>query len=132
MGSWGLGARTAHGFSMAGSYAIMNEETWPVRPTERKTLKPLDERPDEKVSVIIQLKIKAGGRLSLLPGRQFPGLLSCSCSGSDGLPWGRDRSERRVAGSKPAPSRDRLFDSSHSDWCEIPQCGFDMHFSDNE
>lgn len=47
-----------------------------VRPTERKTLKPLDERPDEKVSVIIQLKIKAGGRLSLLPGRQFPGLLS--------------------------------------------------------
>lgn len=85
MGSWGLGAGSAHGFSMAGSYAIMNEETWPVRPTERKTLKPLDERPDEKVSVIIQLKIKASGRLSLLPGRQFTGLLSCSCSGSDGL-----------------------------------------------
>ena len=27
----------------------------------------------------------------------------------------------------------RLFESSHSDWCEIiPQCGFDLHFSDNE
>ena len=27
----------------------------------------------------------------------------------------------------------RLFDSSHSDWCEmVPHCGFDMHFSDNE
>lgn len=64
---------------------IMNGETWPVRPTERKTLKPLDERPDEKVSVIIQLKIKASGRLSFLPGRQFSGLLSRSYSGSDGL-----------------------------------------------
>lgn len=64
---------------------IMNGETWPVRPTERKTLKPLDERPDEKVSVIIQLKIKASGRLSFLPGRQFTGLLSCRYSGSDGL-----------------------------------------------
>lgn len=50
---------------------IMNGETWPVRPTERKTLKPPDERPDEKVSVIIQLKIKASGRLSFLPGRQL-------------------------------------------------------------
>lgn len=45
---------------------ITNGETWPVRLTERKTLKPLDERPDEKVSVIIQLKIKASGRLSFL------------------------------------------------------------------
>jgi len=27
----------------------------------------------------------------------------------------------------------RLFDSSHSDWHEmVPQCGFDLHFSDNE
>ena len=27
----------------------------------------------------------------------------------------------------------RLFDSSHSDWCEmVPHCGFDLHFSDNE
>ena len=27
----------------------------------------------------------------------------------------------------------RLFDSSHSDQCEmVPQCGFDLHFSDNE
>ena len=27
----------------------------------------------------------------------------------------------------------RLFDSSHSDRCEIvPRCGFDLHFSDNE
>ena len=27
----------------------------------------------------------------------------------------------------------RLFDSSHSDQCEMePHCGFDLHFSDNE
>ena len=27
----------------------------------------------------------------------------------------------------------RLFDSSHSDWHEmVPQCGFNLHFSDNE
>ena len=27
----------------------------------------------------------------------------------------------------------RLFDSSHSDWCEmVPHCGFDLQFSDNE
>ena len=27
----------------------------------------------------------------------------------------------------------RLFDSSHSDQCEmVPHCGFDLHFSDNE
>ena len=27
----------------------------------------------------------------------------------------------------------RIFDSSHSDWCEmVPHCGFDLHFSDNE
>ena len=27
----------------------------------------------------------------------------------------------------------RLFDSSHSDYCEmVPHCGFDLHFSDNE
>ena len=27
----------------------------------------------------------------------------------------------------------RLFDSRHSDWCEmVPHCGFDLHFSDNE
>ena len=27
----------------------------------------------------------------------------------------------------------RLFDSNHSDWCEmVPHCGFDLHFSDNE
>ena len=26
----------------------------------------------------------------------------------------------------------RLFDDSHSDWHEIPHCGFDLHFSDNE
>ena len=26
----------------------------------------------------------------------------------------------------------RLFDSSHSDWCEmVPHCGFNLHFSDN-
>lgn len=65
---------------------IMNGEMWPVRPTERKTLKPPDERPDEKVSVIIQLKIKASGRLFFLAGGQFTGRLSCSYSGSDGLP----------------------------------------------
>lgn len=64
---------------------IMNGEMWPVRPTERKTLKPLDERPDEKVSVIIQLKIKASGRLFFLPGGQFTGQLSCGYGGSDGL-----------------------------------------------
>lgn len=46
-------------------------ETWPVRPTERKTLKPLDERPYEKVSVIIQRKTQASGRLAFLPDRQF-------------------------------------------------------------
>jgi hypothetical protein len=44
-------------------------ETWPVRPTERKTLKPFDERPYEKVSDIIQLKAQASSRLSL-PSRQ--------------------------------------------------------------
>jgi hypothetical protein len=59
--------------------------TWPVRPTERKTLKPLDERPYEKVSVVIQPKIKASSRLFFLPDRQFTGELSCSSSGSDGL-----------------------------------------------
>lgn len=64
---------------------IMNGEMGPGRPTERKTLKPLDERPDEKVSVIIQLKIKASGRFLFLPGRQLTGLLSCSYGGSDGL-----------------------------------------------
>ena len=27
----------------------------------------------------------------------------------------------------------RLFDSSHSEWCEIvPNCAFHLHFSDNE
>jgi len=27
----------------------------------------------------------------------------------------------------------RLFNSSHSDWCEmVPYCGFNLHFSDNE
>ena len=27
----------------------------------------------------------------------------------------------------------RLFDSSHSDWCEmVPHCGFDLHFSDSD
>ena len=27
----------------------------------------------------------------------------------------------------------RLFDGSHSDWCDmIPHCGFDLHFSNNE
>lgn len=70
---------------MAGLYADKEWGNVACKPTERKTLKPLDERPDEKVSVIIQLKIKASSRLFFLPGRQFTGLLSCSYSGSDGL-----------------------------------------------
>lgn len=84
---WGLGVGgAAYGLSMAGSYAD-NElgKRGPVRPTERKTLKPLDERPYEKVSVIIQLKTQASSRLSFLPDRQCRGRLSCSHSGSDEL-----------------------------------------------
>lgn len=83
MGSWEWGLHMDSAWQVP--MLIMNGEMWPVRPTERKTLKPLDERPDEKVSVIIQLKIKASGRLSFLPVRQFAELLSCSYSGSDGL-----------------------------------------------
>lgn len=62
---------------------IMNGETWPVRLPETKTFEPLDERPDEKVSVIIQLKIKARGRLSSLPVSLLDSF--CSYNGSDGL-----------------------------------------------
>lgn len=57
------------GSAWQASMLRMNGEMWPVRPTERKTLKPLGERPDENVSVIIQLKIKASSRLSFLAGR---------------------------------------------------------------
>ena len=42
---------------------------------------------------------------------------------------------KRVPFSAPSPAFIvcRLFDSSHSDQCEmVPQCGFDLHFSDNE
>ena len=95
MGGWGGGLHM--GSAWQAPILIMNGETWPVRPTERKTLKPLDERPDEKVSVIIQLKIKASGRLSFLPGRQFTGLLSCSYSGSDGL----SGKVKQLSGSPP-------------------------------
>lgn len=74
MRSWGLGGGNCtwvqHGRLLCNNGI---EETWPVRPTERKTLKPLDERPDEKVSVIIQRKIKAGGRLSPPSRQTVPG-----------------------------------------------------------
>lgn len=76
---WG---RELHMGSAWQAHAIMNEETWPVAPTERKTLKPLDERPDEKVSVIIQLK-NAGGRLSSFQADSSLGLFPAAAG--DGL-----------------------------------------------
>ena len=42
---------------------------------------------------------------------------------------------KRVDFSTPPPALIvcRLFDSNHSDWCEmVPHCDFDLHFSDNE
>ena len=38
-----------------------------------------------------------------------------------------------VSAPSPAFTVCRLFDSNHSDPCEmVPHCGFDLHFSDNE
>ena len=49
------------------------------------------------------------------------------------LHWQADSQPLRHQGSPPTFLICRLFNDAHSDWCEVvPQCGFDLYFSNSD